>query len=127
MRCYASNHPSKPYLSGVGHLDVGVNRQHVTNILKSRAVSLQILVGESTAEKSLHVLGLCLTSPHCSHVVLEHPGRVAHHALVISQLLVAGRAVVVAGNQRIVALTLRNALDSLRVLPIILALRRLQP
>ena len=62
--------------------------------------------------------------PHISTLL---PRRVAHHALVISQLLVAGRAVVVAGNQRIVALTLRNALDSLRVLPIILALRRLQP
>ena len=51
--------------------------------------------------------------------MLKHPGSVTHHTLVISQLLEASRTVIVASNQRVVALAIADTVDCLCVLPII--------
>lgn len=106
-----------PYLSSVGHLDRGIDRQHSTNVLQSGAVSLQTLKRQTTTQQRLHVLGLPITSSPLTHIVLNHARRVRNHGLVVSKLLVASSSVVIAGAQNIVHRSVRgNAVDRLRVL-----------
>ena len=112
-------HFPHPYLSSIGHLDRRVDRQHSTNILQSGAVSLQTLERQTTTQQRLHVLGLPITSSALTHIVLNHARRVGDHSLVVSQLLVARSAVVVAGTQDVVHRSIRSdAVDRLRVLPV---------
>ena len=61
-------------------------------------------------------MGYTVSSVAHSYIVLQHPGGVAHHILVVSQLLVASGTVVVARDQRVVAAAVRHAINSLRVL-----------
>lgn len=61
-------------------------------------------------------MGYIVSAAFRSYIVLQHPGGVAHHILVVSQLLVASRAIVVARDQSVVAAVARHAVNSLRVL-----------
>ena len=51
-----------------------------------------------------------------AYIVLQHPSSITDHVLVVSQLLVASGAVVVASDQRVVATAVRHAINSLCVL-----------
>ena len=110
---------TKSYLSRICHCDRRIDHQHVTNILQSGSVPLQVLKSESSSQKRLNVFGLSVNSVSHAYIVLQNPGRVLHHGLVVTELLVAGSTVVVASKQHVAhGRVFANALDSLCVLQI---------
>ena len=110
---------TKSYLSRICHCDRRIDHQHVTNILQSGSVSLQVLKSESSSQKRLNVFGLSVNSVSHAYIVLQNPGRVLHHGHVVTELLVAGSTVVVAGDQHVAhGRVFANALDSVCLLRI---------
>ena len=110
---------TKSYLSRICHRDRRINHQHVTNILQSGSVALQVLKSESSSQKRLNVFGLSVNSLSHTYIVLQNPRRVLHHSLVVTELLVAGSTVVVTSQKHIAhGRIFTNALDSLCVLQV---------
>ena len=117
MRCYTSHSILTIYLSSVCHSNRRINHKHITNILQSRTISLQVFKGKSATKKRFDVLRLQIKPQTHPYIVLKHACGVLHHGLVIAQLLVARSSVIIAGQQRVGHLrALSSALDGLGVL-----------